>query len=134
MQMLNSGGAQCNATPDVCKVPTPGGPVPTPFPNLGTTQMADPGGLVQKVLVANMPAMNLMSKVTMTNGDQGGSIGGIASNRIMGQVQFLQGSTKVMVGGKPALRVGVPTGQNGAPANSVGTVVSPSQVKVMVMS
>lgn len=134
MQMLNNGGSQCSATPDVCKVPTPGGPVPTPFPNLGTTQLAAPGGLVRKVLVANMPALNLMSKITLTNGDQAGSIGGVVSNRIMGQVQFLQGSSKVMVGGKPALRVGAPTAQNGAPANAVGSVVSPSQVKVMVMS
>ena len=134
MQMLNSGNSQCSANPDVCKVPSPAGPVPTPFPNLGTTTMSDPGSTVSKVLVVNLPALNLMSKVTMTNGDQVGSTGGVVSNKIMGQVQFLVGSTKVMVGGKPALRVGAQTGQNGAPLNAVGSVISPSQTKVMVMS
>lgn len=134
MFMLNNGGAQTSASPDVCKVPTPAGPVPTPFVNLGTTQMADPGGLVNKVLVANMPAMNQASKILMTNGNQPGTVGGVASNKIMGQVQFMNGSTKVMVGGKPAVRVGVMTGQNGAPVNAVGSVVAPSQTKVMLGS
>ena len=58
MFMLNNGGAQAIASPDVCKVPTPAGPVPTPFVNMGTTQLAAPGGLVKKVLVVNMPALN----------------------------------------------------------------------------
>ena len=134
MFMLNNGGAQTSASPDVCKVPTPAGPVPTPFVNMATTQMADPGGLVSKVLVANMPALNQASKIMMSNGDQPGTVGGVASNKIMGQVQFMNGSTKVMVGGKPAVRVGVMTGQNGAPVNAVGSVIKPSQNKVTIGS
>lgn len=134
MQMLSTGGAVANAPADVCKVPTPAGPVPTPFPNIATTQMTNPGSVVKKVLVANMPALNQMSKITLSNGDQAGSVGGVVSNKIMGQAQFLNGSTKVMVGGKPAVRVGCMTGQNGQPQNTVGSVISPSQVKVMVMS
>lgn len=134
MFMLNNGGAQTTASPDVCKVPTPAGPVPTPFVNMGTTQMADPGGLVKKVLVVNMPAMNQASKIMMTNGNQPGTIGGVVSNKVMGEVQFMNGSTKVMVGGKPAVRVGVMTGQNGAAVNAVGSVIQPSQTKVIVGS
>lgn len=134
MFMLNNGGAQTSASPDVCKVPTPAGPVPTPFVNLGTTQMADPGGLVRKVLVVNMPALNQASKITMSNGDQPGTAGGVASNKIMGEIQFMNGSTKVMVGGKPAVRVGVMTGQNGKPVNAVGSVIQPSQNKVIIGS
>lgn len=134
MFMLNNGGAQAIASPDVCKVPTPAGPVPTPFVNIGTTQMADPGGLVKKVLVVNMPAMNQASKIMMTNGNQPGTIGGVVSNKVMGEVQFMNGSTKVMVGGKPAVRVGVMTGQNGAAVNAVGSVIQPSQTKVIVGS
>lgn len=133
MMMLNNGGAQCLAPADVCKVPTPGGPVPTPFPNLATTQMADPGAVVKNVLVCNMPAITQATKIMLSNGDQAGSIGGVTSNKIMGETQFTQGSQKVMVGGKPAVRVGMPTGQNGAPNNTVGSVVQPSQTKVMVM-
>lgn len=132
MFMLNNGGAQASASPDVCKVPTPAGPVPTPFVNMGTTQMADPGGLVRNVLLVNMPALNQASKLLLSNGNQPGTVGGVVSNKIMGQVQFMNGSLKVMVGGKPAVRLGVMTGQNGAPVNAVGSVIQPSQTKVVV--
>lgn len=134
MFMLNNGGARAVASPDVCKVPSPGGPVPTAFVNEATTQMADPGGLVNKVLIVNMPALNQASKILLSNGNQPGALGGTVSNRIMGQAQFMNGSSKVMVGGKPAVRMGAMTGQNGSPANATGSVVSTSQSKVMVMS
>lgn len=133
MHMLTTGGANAMAPADVCKVPTPAGPVPTPFPNTATTQMTNPSSAVTKVLVANMPALNQMSKIMLSNGDQAGTVGGVVSNKIMGQAQFLNGSFKVMVGGKPAVRVGCMTGQNGAPQNTVGSVIAPSQVKVLVM-
>lgn len=134
MFMLNNGGAQANAIPDVCKVPSPAGPVPTPFPNLATTQMAQPSGLLRNVLVVNMPALNQASKIMMSSGDEVGTVGGVASNRIKGEVQFMNGSMTVMVGGKPAVRMGCMTGHNGMPVNAVGTVISPSQSTVMVGS
>lgn len=132
MFMLSNGGAQASAIPDVCKVPTPAGPVPTPFPNMASTQMAQPGGLVRNVLVVNMPALNQTSKLIMSNGDEAGTLGGLACNRIKGEVQFMNGSMKVMVGGKPAVYLGCMTGHNGTPVNAVGSVMAPSQSKVMV--
>lgn len=134
MFMLNNGGATCNAMPDVCKTPTPAGPVPIPYPNIASTNMCDPGGLVNKVLLVNMPAINLATKVMLSNGDQAGAAGGVVSNKMMGETQFMLGSMKVMVGGKPAVRLTAMTGQNGSPPNSVGTVIAPSQTKVMVLS
>lgn len=134
MFMLNNGGAMANAMPDVCKTPTPAGPIPTPYPNIATSNMADPGGIVQKVLVFNMPALNMATKILLSNGDQGGVAGGVVSNKIMGETQFTLGSLKVMVGGKPAVRLGAMTAQNGSPPNSVGSVIAPSQTRVMVMS
>jgi hypothetical protein len=111
MFMLNNGGALANATvPDMCNTPTPAGPVPTPYPNIAETSMADPGGLVAEVLVAAMPAMNMMSKVTMSNGDEAGTTGGVICGRIDGEMTFLDGSVSVMVGGKPAVRVTCLTG------------------------
>lgn len=87
MFMLNSGGAKANSTaPDVCQTPNPAGQIPVPYPNLADTSMADPGGLVRDVLVAGMPAMNQMSKVTTTNGDQAGVGGGVVSAKIMGEM------------------------------------------------
>jgi uncharacterized Zn-binding protein involved in type VI secretion len=123
-----------NATvPDVCNTPSPAGPVPMPYPNIAETSMADPGGLVNEVLVAGMPAMNLMSKVTLSNGDQAGATGGVVSAKIMGEMAFIAGSAMVMVGGKPAVRVTCQTTHNGSPPNTMGIVCAPSQTQVLVM-
>ena len=134
MFMLNNGGAMANATaPDVCKTPSPAGPQPIPYPNIATTDMADPGGLVNNVLVAGMPAMNQASKVTLSNGDQAGAAGGVVSAKIMGEMAFVTGSQQVNVGGKPAVRVTDQTSHNGSPPNTMGMVSAPSQTQVMVL-
>ncbi|EJC60727.1 hypothetical protein QWA_18604 [Alcaligenes faecalis subsp. faecalis NCIB 8687] len=49
-------------------------------------------------LVVNMPALNQASKIMMSSGDEVGTVGGVASNRIKGEVQFMNGSMTVMVG------------------------------------
>lgn len=136
MFMLNNGGSIASAPLDVCKTPSPptGAPVPIPYVNIGTTQMCAPADLVQKVLVVNMPALNQKSKLVISTGDEPGVMGGVISNKIIGEVVFMNGSLKVLVGGKPALRVGCMTGQNGMPSNAVGSVISPSQVKVTIGS
>lgn len=134
MFMLNNGGAMANSTvPDMCKTPTPAGPVPMPYPNIAETSMADPGGLVPQVLVAGMPAMNMMSKVLLSNGDQAGAAGGVVSSKISGEMAFIDGSAMVMVGGKPAVRVTCQTTHNGSPPNTMGIVCAPSQTQVMVL-
>lgn len=134
MFMLNNGGAMANSTtPDVCKTPSPAGPVPMPYPNIADTRMADPGGLVKEVLIAGMPAMNQMSKVSLSNGDQAGVAGGVVSAKIMGEMAFVNGSNQVMVGGKPAVRVTCQTTHNGSPPNTMGMVSAPSQTQVMVL-
>ncbi|WP_339560938.1 DUF4150 domain-containing protein [Pseudomonas sp. EA_65y_Pfl1_P113] len=134
MFMLNNGGAMANSTvPDVCKTPSPAGPIPMPYPNIAETSMADPGGLVPEVLVAAMPAMNLMSKVILSNGDQAGVAGGVVSSKIMGEMAFIDGSAMVMVGGKPAVRVTCQTSHNGSPPNTMGIVAAPSQTEVLVL-
>ncbi|MGU3305677.1 DUF4150 domain-containing protein [Pseudomonas sp. M5A4_2d] len=134
MFMLTNDGAVATATaPDMCNTPTPTGPLPMPYPNIADTRMADPGGLMSNVLVMGMPAMTLMSKVTISNGDQPGAAGGLLSGRIMGEMTFLNASTCVTVGGKPAVRVTCLTGHNGAPQNTVGMVSAPGQTKVLVL-
>lgn len=135
MFMLTNGGAMANSTvPDICNTPTPAGPVPMPYPNIAETSMADPGGLVPEVLVAGMPAMNLMSKITLSNGDQAGANGGVLCGKMMGEVTFLTGSASVMVGGKPAVHLTSMTGHNGAPQNTVGIVSAPCQTEVLVLT
>ncbi|OCR25105.1 type VI secretion protein [Pseudomonas syringae] len=134
MFMLNNGGAQATASqPDTCKTTTAAGPVPLPYPNIADSSMADPGGLVNEVLVAAMPAMNQMSKVTQSSGDEAGDQGGLISGVNVGEMAFSSGSTKVMVGGKPAVMVSSQTLQNGTPSNTIGVFNLGSQETVEVM-
>ncbi len=134
MFALNTGGAQAVATvPDVCLTPAAPSPVPIPYPNMASTSMADPGSIVQKVLISAMPALNLSSKIMLSNGDEGGTAGGgAATHKIMGETRFTMGSTKVMIGGKPGVRLTALTTQNND--NTMGQVVAPSQTVVMLMS
>lgn len=134
MFMLNNGGALTTATvPDVCMTPAAPSPIPVPYPNLATTDMADPGGIVENVLVVGMPALNQASTLLLSNGDQGGVAGGgVACGEIMGEVAFATGSMKVMVGGPPGVRLTCMTTHNSN--NTMGVVAAPSQVTVMLLS
>lgn len=120
------------AFPDVCKVPTPGGPVPTPFPNTGQMALALPGSL--KVLIVGSPAINKKCKISLTEGDEGGVAMGVQSNTIKGPAKFLNGSLKVRIQGSPAQRLGDFTSHNKDNAPVGGFVVAPSQNKVLIMS
>lgn len=134
MFALTMAGGQCMAAPDVCKTPSPGGPVPVPYPNIALPNTADPGSCTQKVKIINMPALNLGSKIPMTNGDQAGSAGGVVSGTIMGPAKFNKGSQKVKFEGKAAVMLTSPTGQNGQNPNAQGAAVAPSQTLVKFKS
>jgi len=134
MFALTSGGAQAFANvPDFCLTPAAPSPISLPYPNMASTAMADPGSIVEKVLIVAMSALNLASKILLSNGDEPGTAGGgVATHRIMGETRFTVGSTKVMIGGKPGVRLSCMTTQNNA--NTTGLVASPSQTVVMLMS
>ncbi len=133
MFALTIGGAQAIANvPDVCLTPAAPAPIPTPYPNMATTAMADPGSIVENVLICAMPALNLSSTILLSNGDEPGTAGGgMATHQIMGEVRFTIGSMKVMIGGKPGVRLSCLTTHN--KANTVGMVAAPSQTVVMLM-
>ncbi|MFH1137206.1 MAG: DUF4150 domain-containing protein [Pseudomonadota bacterium] len=117
---------QLMAMPDVCKTPSPAGPVPVPYPNAGMPQLGNPA--TTKVMVNGMPALTASSKVQPTNGDQPGAAGGVASSQIMGPAAFVMGSVKVKFEGAPAVFFGSPTTHN--QNNTVGSCLIPSQTKV----
>ena len=119
------------AFPDVCRVPTPVGPIPMPFPNFGLTPTAVPSQT--KVLAMCMPTHNLMTITPMTDGDSAGVALGVISNLMMGPSCAMMGSTNVLVGGPPVAKFGMPTKQNGTVPNAVGMTIAPSQTKVMSM-
>ncbi len=133
MFMLNTAGAMLNASvPDVCKTPAGPAVVPVPYPNIGMSVQADPGAIVDNVLLVAMPALNIGTTILMTNGDQAGVLGGVASNMIMGEASFVTSSLKVMVGGMPAVRMNDMTMHNSE--NTMGAAVMPgAQTIVMAM-
>jgi hypothetical protein len=75
------------------------------------------------------------SEITMSSGDEAGTVGGIVSNRFKGPAQFKKGSSKVKAEGKQVCHLTSFAGQNGAGNSNVppGVQVAPSQTKVTVM-
>jgi hypothetical protein len=124
------------AMPDVCltPIPSPAGPIPTPipYPNTALPMTAIPSQF--KVLILAMPAHNLMTVTTMSNGDNGGLMMNPMSGMVMGPSKNLMGSFKVLYGGLPVTKMLNPTGQNGMSPGSFGASLAPSQIKVMVLT
>jgi Toxin PAAR-like domain len=122
-------GGTDNGGPDTCKTPTPGGPQPVPYPvNVAQGSMAT--GAAMKVLFDGTPAHNLGTSISMSNGDNAGTLGGVVSNRFLGQCRHTAGANTVLVAGKPVTRATSPTSQNNG--NCVGVRSAPSQRKVLV--
>jgi len=127
----SKGGGNCAAAPDVCKVPSPGGPVPTPFPNMA--QVSGASKTCSKVLIKKKQAVTIASSISSSKGDEAGTLGGMVSSCNRGKVSFKKGSSKVLAKGKKVVHVGAITAHNGSNANMpVGAQVAPSQTKVMV--
>jgi hypothetical protein len=127
------GGGQAVTTGpiDACKTPTPGGPVPMPYPNL--TQVSNASDTASNVKMAGAKVCTVKSGMSRSNGDEAGTVGGIVSNRNMADVKFKMGSSKVKVEGEKCAHLTSMTGHNGSNANvPAGAQVAPSQTKVIV--
>jgi uncharacterized Zn-binding protein involved in type VI secretion len=85
--------------PDVCKTPSPGGPIPIPYPNIGKS--ADTTSGPAKVKTDGKMPMVKGSKYMMTTGDEAGSAGGV-----------MMYSFDVKFEGKNACRMGDPLFHN----------------------
>src|SRR5262245_60060514 len=90
--------------PDVCKTPTPGGPVPIPYPNTGKSSDTSAGPTSVKN-DGQMP-MTKGAKYMMSAGDEAGSALGVMSNKIKGACEFMLYSFDVKYEGKGACRLG----------------------------
>jgi hypothetical protein len=95
-----------NTAPDVCKTPSPGGPVPIPYPvivsfakNLanGTTTVKADGG--QMIAVKDC-------EYSMCTGDEPGTAGGVVSSTFKKEAKFILYSFDVKMDGKNACRQG----------------------------
>ena len=96
--------------PDVCKTPTPGGPVPIPYPNLGKS--ADTSQGTKKVKADGQMIMNKGAKYMMSTGDEPGTAGGVRSSTFKQNCEFLMYSFNVMIEGKNVCRMGDPLWHN----------------------
>lgn len=125
------GGGKCFALPNVDKTPSPGGLVPMVYCSDGELNQAQ--NTAKKVKFVGKDVVTLGSDIPRSMCDEAGTGGGIVSGRNMDKVTFKKGSSKVKVEGQPCVHLTSVTAQNGSNANCpVGTVVAPSQTKVIV--
>ncbi|MDR0549928.1 MAG: DUF4150 domain-containing protein [Deltaproteobacteria bacterium] len=128
------GGLAINAPPDVCKIPTPGGPTPVPFPNIIQAPMAKPGTFCKKVMIVNSPAFTVKTKFLLSSGDEAGILGGVVSAKFIGPGEFMPiGSSKVNFEGAKAVYLTHQTKHNGsANFNTTGQFATGAQTKVVI--
>jgi hypothetical protein len=83
---------------DICKTPTPAGPVPIPYPN---TALSSDSAQTSKQVTCDGQAICLQdSNFAVSAGDEAGSAGGVASGKIKGKAEFVLYSFDVKVEGK----------------------------------
>jgi len=97
----DSGGV-APSFPDVCKTPTPAGPIPIPYPNIAMA--SDTASGTKKVKCDGNPVCVESSNFSTSTGDEAGAAGGVASNKIKGKAEFVNFSFDVKLEGKGAAR------------------------------
>ncbi|MCR9244815.1 MAG: DUF4150 domain-containing protein [bacterium] len=134
--ITTNGGGQCMGFPDVCKTPTPGGPVPIPYPNIAMANQAKGSTTSKKVKVGNKNVCTTKTEISMSSGDEAGNAGGgVVSSKFKGPALYKKGSSKVKAEGTPVVHLTSMIGLNGGSNANMpaGVQVAPSQVKVTVM-
>ncbi|QFY41580.1 DUF4150 domain-containing protein [Candidatus Methylospira mobilis] len=133
MFLLSSSGGKNLGGPDVCRTPTPAGPVPTPYPNISSCTAANPASTGRKMLLDMIPSVHQMTRILGSSGDEPGVLLGMMSNMIKGPTTFKVGAPKVLIQGFPAMRVTSVTAQNGMVGNCPGVSLVPTQRKVSAL-
>ncbi|QDE67983.1 hypothetical protein BHS05_13815 [Myxococcus xanthus] len=103
-------GGMNTVFPDVCKTPTPSGPVPIPYPNIGKSSDTAKGP--KSVVVEGKMPMVKGAKYSLTAGDEAGSAGGVVSGSTKGEAEFMLYSFDVKFEGKNVCRMGDPLFHN----------------------
>lgn|GEM_PF-396040 len=103
--------------PDVCKTPTPAGPVPIPYPNIAKSSDVTSGSSTVKMDGGMI--MNKSSNMMMSTGDEAGAAGGVISSKIKGKAEFVNYSFDVKVDGKNVCRLTDPAQSNMGSGNSI---------------
>jgi hypothetical protein len=103
-------GGQSPIFPDVCKTPTPAGPVPIPYPNIGKASDTSSGPTT--VTTDGQMPMTQDAKYMMSAGDEAGSATGVMSSKIKGACEYMMYSFDVKFEGKNVCRLGDPLFHN----------------------
>ncbi|WP_363796953.1 DUF4150 domain-containing protein [Lysobacter firmicutimachus] len=101
--------------------------IPIPYCNIGSRSQAV--STCPHIQICGAPACNLSAIITSSNGDQPGSMGGVASGTVGSTCRNIKGSSKLSLSCMPATCLSHPTLQNST--NTVGSDVSPCQGKVL---
>lgn len=99
-----SNGISMATIPDVCKTPSPGGPVPLPYPNISQSVTLDKGTTTVKADGGMMIAIK-GSEFSMSNGDNPGVAGGVKSSTFMKESTWILYSFDVKMDGGNACRL-----------------------------
>lgn len=112
-------GGTSTAAPDVCKTPTPGGPVPVPYVNVARSRDTARGS--KRVRADGHPLMLKSSHFSTSAGDEPGTLGGVVSGKTRGKAYPRSYSFDVKVEGQPVFRFTDFMLQNsGSPGNAAG--------------
>ncbi len=99
-----SNGIAKNTAPDVCKTPSPGGPVPMPYPVIvSMSSDLDGGTTTVKADGGNSCAIK-GSNFSRCSGDEAGTAGGVKSNTNMKEATWILYSFDVKMEGQNACR------------------------------
>src|SRR5262245_8386688 len=115
------GKTQLAVAPDVCKTPSPGGPVPIPYPNMSPDSNLTKG--VASVTINGNPIANTDSQLSRSSGDEAGTAGGVVSSKNMGAFGWPAGSIDVVADGKGVVRLLDSILTNGNAYNDTGVNV-----------
>jgi uncharacterized Zn-binding protein involved in type VI secretion len=120
------GQTQIATAPDVCKTPSPGGPVPIPYPNMSADSNLTDGAA--SVKIEGNPVANTGSKLSRSNGDEAGTAGGVVSSKNMGAFGWSAGSIDVQAEGKGVVRMLDAILTNGNTYNDAGVTLGTKYV------
>ncbi len=96
-------GLSIATIPDVCKTPSPGGPIPLPYPNIANQGTLKDGTTTVFAKGGKMIAIK-GSQYGMSSGDEPGTVGGVKSNVFKKATDWITYSFDVKMDGKNGCR------------------------------
>jgi hypothetical protein len=100
-----STGIAKSTIPDVCKTPSPGGPVPVPYPVIISMSSNLKKGTKSVKVDGKKPAAVKGSEFSRCTGDEPGTVGGVKSSTNMKEATWILYSFDVKLDGKNACRL-----------------------------